>query len=223
MSRSRIFHLYGDVPLHNVIFLWAKFHQNPQYLFNENSQSRDQNSLKNNCTGLDPFTICTSPKCDLFCSFIKTFLKGLGGVTILRQGNFQRKCFSPGAVTPWHIIDRAPLTKCTSQHGIFLCIKFHQNPPNDLGRVAKTRYFSTKMLSPGAVKPWKIIGQGSPYNMHIFTSWSFFVPSFTKVLQRQRNRRTTVVEHNTPTFTCGRMKTSSRWSHLTIFRLWFDW
>jgi hypothetical protein len=41
------------------------------------------------------------------------------------------------------------------------------NPSKGLGGVAKTRYFSKKMLRPGAVILRKIIGHGSPYNMHI--------------------------------------------------------
>jgi hypothetical protein len=52
---------------------------------------------------------------------------------------------------------------------IFLCTKCHQDPPKDVGGVAKTKYFSEKMLSPGAITLSKIIGQGSPYNMHIYT------------------------------------------------------
>jgi hypothetical protein len=53
-------------------------------------------------------------------------------------------------------------------------------------RVEKTMYFPKKKLSQGAVIPLTIIGQGSPYNMHIYTMWSFFVhvPSFTKIPQR---------------------------------------
>jgi hypothetical protein len=39
----------------------------------------------------------------------------------------------------------------------------------DLRRVVKTNYFSKKKFSPGAVTPLTIIGQGSPYNMHIYT------------------------------------------------------
>jgi hypothetical protein len=46
--------------------------------------------------------------------------------------------------------------------------EFHQNPPKGFG-VVKTKYFSKKMLSAGAVTPLEIIGQGSPLNMHIYT------------------------------------------------------
>jgi hypothetical protein len=37
------------------------------------------------------------------------------------------------------------------------------------------------MHSSGAITPWKMIGQSSPYNMHISMIWSFFVSSFIKI------------------------------------------
>jgi hypothetical protein len=36
-----------------------------------------------------------------------------------------------------------------------------------IGGVAKTKYFSKKMPSPGVITPLEIIGQGSTYNMHM--------------------------------------------------------
>jgi hypothetical protein len=50
---------------------------------------------------------------------------------------------------------------------IFLCAKFYENPQKSSGGVAKTKYFSMKMLCLVAITPLKIIGHGSPYNMHI--------------------------------------------------------
>jgi hypothetical protein len=55
-----------------------------------------------------------------------------------------------------------PLQNAYVHNVISLCTKFHQNTSKGLGGVAKTKYFSKKILSPGAVTPWKIIGQGSP-------------------------------------------------------------
>jgi hypothetical protein len=52
-----------------------------------------------------------------------------------------------------HNWTRLPLKYAHLHNVIFLCAKFHQNPPKDLDGVAKTKYFSKKMLSPGAVTP----------------------------------------------------------------------
>jgi hypothetical protein len=52
---------------------------------------------------------------------------------------------------------------------IFLCAKSHETPPKGSGGVAKTKYFSKKMLGPGAVTLLEIIEHGVPLNMHIYT------------------------------------------------------
>jgi hypothetical protein len=46
-----------------------------------------------------------------------------------------------------------PLQYAHLHNVIFLCTKFHQNPPKDLGGVENTRYFSKKMLNPREVTP----------------------------------------------------------------------
>jgi hypothetical protein len=49
-----------------------------------------------------------------------------------------------------------------------LCIKF-QNPSKGSEELGKQSHFSNKMIYPGAITPFKIIGQSSPYIMHIYT------------------------------------------------------
>jgi hypothetical protein len=90
---------------------------------------------------------------------------------------FSKKMLGPGTETPLKNGQGSPSQCDLSLYQVLS--KF----PNNLGGVAKTMYFSKKMLNPGVVTPWQITVQSSLYNVHIFTLWSFFVPSFMKILQ----------------------------------------
>jgi hypothetical protein len=67
-------------------------------------------------------------------------------------------------------MDKAPLTIYTSTQCDLSLYQVSSKSPEGTSRgVVKTKYFTKKTISPGGITPSKIIGQGSPYKMHIYT------------------------------------------------------
>jgi hypothetical protein len=145
--------------------------------------SRARNSLKNNWTRLPLHYAHLHNVIFLWPKFHKNHPKGLDG-ELCKDIFFSKKMLSPGAVTPWTIIGQDSLYNM--QISTICGLSFYQvssKSPKGFMRSCNDKVYacSTKMLIPGAITPWKIIGQGSLYNTHISTLWSFIVPSFIQI------------------------------------------
>jgi hypothetical protein len=74
-------------------------------------------------------------------------------------------------------LDRAPIIIYTSTKCDLFCAKFHRNSPKGPREIAKTAFLKEKAKFRGHNSS-KIIGQGSPYNMHIYHRNLFLSISF---------------------------------------------